>query len=230
MKSKILLSLNFLQIIVLVVILDKVGYLKFDNKKNWENSFLYNSTYKDKLELFEKYIKTNKYNQPIVFLGDSITEKIDWKELFSHNNNIINRGIGSDTISGVINRIDSIVKLNPSKVFLMIGINDISLGGGTEKMLKKYQYLIDILKKENIKIIIISTLYTQVDKYNNKVMEFNSLLKKLSLKEKVAYVNLNEELAVNRRLKDEYSFDGVHLTYKGYFVIKDKLNTLVIGD
>lgn len=128
MKSKILLVLNFLQIIFLIFILNRVGYLKFDNNKNWENSFLYNNTYKDKSRLFERYLIMNEYINPIVFLGDSITEKIDWRELFSYPN-IVNRGIGSDTITGVNNRIDSIVKLRPSKVFLMIGINDISLGG-----------------------------------------------------------------------------------------------------
>lgn len=129
MTNKILLILNFLQIVFLIFILNRVGYLKFDNSQNWENSFLYSNTYKDKSVLFERYLMMNKYSKPIVFLGDSITEKIDWKELFSKNN-ILNRGIGSDTISGLINRTDSIVKLKPSKVFLMIGINDIALGGG----------------------------------------------------------------------------------------------------
>lgn len=99
--------------------------------------------------------------------------------------------------------------------------------GGVKEMFEKYQFLINILRKENIEIIIMSTLYTQVDKYNNKVYQFNFLLKQLSLKEEITYVNLNKELAIGKRLKDEYTFDGVHLTYKGYLVIKNKLNILM---
>jgi hypothetical protein len=127
MKIKILLFLNILQMMGLIFILDRVGYLEFENQNNWENSFMYSSVYKDKTKLFQQYAKMNKYNKPIIFLGDSITEKMDWQELFS-SNNIINRGICSDTISGVINRLDSILQVKPSKVFLMIGINDMALG------------------------------------------------------------------------------------------------------
>jgi lysophospholipase L1-like esterase len=90
-------------------------------------------------------------------------------------------------------------------------------------MFDKYKYLIARLKKENIKVIILSTLLTQVDKFNQKVIESNLLLKQFSLKEKLEYIDLNNKLAENGRLKDVYSFDGVHLTYKGYLVIKKEL-------
>lgn len=130
MKFKLLLLSNLLQTVAIVFILFKVGFIKFNFDKNWDNSFLYNTNYKDKFELHKEYLRINNYYNPIVFLGDSITEKIDWHELF-HNSHydILNRGIGSDTISGVINRINTIINLKPSKVFLMIGINDIALGG-----------------------------------------------------------------------------------------------------
>ncbi len=187
---------------------------------------MYSVKYKDKSILFEIFLNKNKYYKPTVFLGDSIIEAIDWKELFS-NETLLNRGIGSDTVSGVINRLESITKLNPSTVFIMIGINDISLGGDTKAMFKKYQYLINTLKKQNIRIVILSTLYTQVSKYNSKVEKFNILLKKLSLNKNIIYVNLNEELSLNKKLKDIYSLDGVHLNYKGYLMIKEKLNPLM---
>jgi len=71
-------------------------------------------------EVLNKFLPKGK----IVFLGDSITEYFSVQEFFS-NVKIYNRGISSDTTEGVIIRLDStVLNLEPSKVFVMIGIND----------------------------------------------------------------------------------------------------------
>src|ERR1700744_3391240 len=60
----------------------------------------------------------------IIFLGNSITEFGDWKQL---NNNpvIVNRGIAGDITFGIMKRLDEVIALNPSKLFIEAGINDI---------------------------------------------------------------------------------------------------------
>ena len=60
----------------------------------------------------------------IIFLGNSITEIGNWKKLLN-DSTVINRGIGGDITFGVLKRLDDIVKRQPSKLFLLIGINDI---------------------------------------------------------------------------------------------------------
>src|SRR5690606_18724659 len=60
----------------------------------------------------------------VIFLGNSISDGAEWSELFN-SSNVINRGISGDKTSGILNRIDEIVRRKPSKVFLLIGTNDL---------------------------------------------------------------------------------------------------------
>ena len=62
-----------------------------------------------------------------VMLGDSLTEGIDWRELFP-DVKILNRGIGGDTSAGVLNRLDEVIGRHPKIVVLMIGANDLRMG------------------------------------------------------------------------------------------------------
>lgn len=61
----------------------------------------------------------------IIFLGNSITEFGDWKQLLK-DSTVINRGIASDITFGILNRLDEVIAHLPSKLFIKICINDIS--------------------------------------------------------------------------------------------------------
>src|SRR6202020_1961602 len=60
----------------------------------------------------------------IIFLGNSITEMGDWKKVLN-DSTVLNRGIGGDITYGVLKRLKDITDRNPSKVFILLGINDI---------------------------------------------------------------------------------------------------------
>ncbi len=60
----------------------------------------------------------------IIFLGNSITERGDWKKVLN-DSTVINRGIGGDITYGVLKRLQDITDRDPSKVFILLGINDI---------------------------------------------------------------------------------------------------------
>ncbi|MCK5845773.1 MAG: hypothetical protein KAG97_13755, partial [Victivallales bacterium] len=66
----------------------------------------------------------------ICFLGDSITDGCEWRELTGIET-VTNRGIGGDTSWGLLARIDEVTEGKPAKVFLMIGTNDLAWGGQT---------------------------------------------------------------------------------------------------
>ena len=53
----------------------------------------------------------------IVFLGDSMTDNGNWKDLFPHEH-VINMGIGGDTTQGLLNRLPQVIRLKPKKIFL----------------------------------------------------------------------------------------------------------------
>jgi len=55
--------------------------------------------------------------RPLVFLGDSITDEGEWDKLFP-NLSTENRGIGGDSTLGLLNRLDQVITLQPSQIFL----------------------------------------------------------------------------------------------------------------
>src|SRR5262245_42569936 len=78
--------------------------------------------YRSKLASFEQAAG----DADVIMLGDSITEKIDWRELFP-GVSILNRGIGGDTSAGVLKRLDEVIARHPKIVFLMVGVNDLQI-------------------------------------------------------------------------------------------------------
>jgi hypothetical protein len=100
--------------------------LKAQNKPNNQN--LYDTIptlpdhYKQRVEQFSHEPVTTGH---IIFLGNSITEMGDWKKA-TNDTTVINRGIGGDVTYGILKRLDDITVRKPSKLFILIGINDIS--------------------------------------------------------------------------------------------------------
>src|ERR1700759_3527419 len=60
----------------------------------------------------------------VIFLGNSITEMGNWKKV-TGDTTVLNRGIGGDITYGVLKRLKDITDRQPSKVFILLGINDI---------------------------------------------------------------------------------------------------------
>ena len=82
----------------------------------------YSTFYVQRASLFSKLPITSK---DIVFIGNSITNGAEWSELFPEKK-VKNRGISGDTPEGVYDRLDPVVKGKPAKIFILIGVNDIS--------------------------------------------------------------------------------------------------------
>jgi len=61
----------------------------------------------------------------IVLLGNSLTNGGEWDELLGMPN-AVNRGISGDTTEGIADRLGSITRGKPAKIFLMAGVNDVS--------------------------------------------------------------------------------------------------------
>ena len=73
----------------------------------------------------KKVVKvTNVVNDNTVFLGDSITDFYNVNRYFNEYN-IVNSGISGNTTKDILNDLDNrVYRYNPSKVVLLIGIND----------------------------------------------------------------------------------------------------------
>src|SRR5215470_11449680 len=143
----------------------------------------------------------------VVMLGDSITEGIDWRELFPQVR-ILNRGIAGDTSAGVLNRLDEVIARHPKVVFLMIGSNDLQLGVPVPTIKANIKSIIGALEQNQIRIVLQKTLYATTgyrSQLNNKVNELNESLSDLCGTPRVLCLNLNQILAEGGALSPSLS-------------------------
>lgn len=167
-------------------------------------------------------------NEDIVFLGNSITDGGEFQELFGMEN-VLNRGIRSDRISGVLKRLDQVVSGKPKKIFLLIGINDVADSSKTASMIaSSYAGLVKAIREKSPE----TQLYIQsVMPVNNDFKRYKSLygrekiipalndqLKVIAEENNAVYVDLWPALADpdSGKMKKEFTNDGLHLTGAGY--------------
>jgi lysophospholipase L1-like esterase len=120
----------------------------------------------------------------VVFLGDSITQgwtslKRDFPEY-----KVANRGIGGDTTRGVLYRLDAdVLSLEPTAVVLLIGTNDIGLGGDPEEIGANIREIVAELRRANGKMpIILCKVMPRGEPQHNpaeKIKKLNALLEGL---------------------------------------------------
>lgn len=198
-------------------------------QQSWDSSFRY-YYYDQKLTMFD-LMPTPK--NPIIWVGDSITDMGEWNELFPMYNTL-NRGISSDITFGVLNRMYEIIRHNPKKVFIMIGINDISRNIPDEVIVNNYRRMIDSLKLQtpSTKIYMQSvlptnntfTLFKNHQDKNEHILFVNSQLKKLCAEKNVTYINLYDSFLISEgKMNPRYTNDGLHLTGQGFLKWKEVL-------
>ena len=159
----------------------------------------------------------------VVMLGDSLTDGAEWQEMFP-DQLIVNRGIDSDTTDGVLARLDDILRLRPKAVFVMVGINDFAdTSRSVDVVFGTYQSIVSRLERGGARVIVQSTLpcneakgaWKSCSTINGSIRKLNARLATLA-SARVSYVDLTAALAASSGLRDEFTFDGVHLNGEGY--------------
>ena len=117
-----------------------------------------------------------------------------------------------------------------TKVFTMLGVNDVALPGGVDKSIEKWlQYIANIREKNpDIQIFIESCLpvyYEFSDRNNDIIDEYNVRLRQLCEETGCIYVDVAHYLKDdNNKLALEYCSDyGEHITYAGAAVWAEQL-------
>lgn len=118
----------------------------------------YSTFYMQRASLFSKLTITPK---DIVFIGNSITNGAEWSELFPQKR-VKNRGISGDTSEEVYDRLEAIVKDKPAKIFILIGINDISRGIEVETIVQNMKQIVEKIQNESPKTKIYKIIHRQV--------------------------------------------------------------------
>ena len=165
---------------------------------------------RDQFKLFER-------QADVVMIGDSLTRRGHWEKIFP-GARIANRGIAADRTDDILRRMDTILSVKPEKAFIMVGINDFSMGRSVDEVFKDYIKIIDELQSNNIQIHIQSTLEcSNCGERLEKVRLLNQKLEQLAGERKLTYININDGLTNKEDgLLPEYTNDGIHLIGSGY--------------
>ena len=174
-------------------------------------------------------------SKSIVMVGNSITEAGgDWSQKMN-NKNFANRGISGDNVSGVKDRVDEIIKGNPQKIFLMIGINDVSHHQTSDFIVNEISELIERIRLNSPRtsIFIQSILpinesfeiYTRLDGRSNQVPEINSKLKTLARNWNLTFIDLFPLFVESGThiLRKKLTSDGLHISEEGYKIWRKEL-------
>lgn len=153
----------------------------------------------------------------VLFLGDSITEGGAWHEWFP-DVQVLNRGISSDTTAGVLGRVNTALRGGPSKVFLLIGTNDIALKTPRAQSVENVAETVRRIRSgQNAPEVILQSVMPRKAKFATRIRELNHEYEKLAAGPGIQYLDLWPALSDNDgALRPEFTLDGLHLTGAGY--------------
>ena len=188
-------------------------------------------------------IKTEK-NENIVFLGDSITEWYPYEFYYKNSIPFVNSGkSGYKSATILENLVNMVYIYNPTKVVLLIGTNDMNTSNYDRKeTLKNIEMILDNIQKNRpyAKIYIQSiypinrtdhskvVLSTVGIRENQEIQEVNQEIKKIAKKKKIEYIDMYQELAdENGNFNIYYTQDGLHLNELGYYIVTQKLTSII---
>ena len=214
MKSKLFSLLFFISSFI---------FVKAQNN-HWDSTYR-PGLYDFKVQLYQSYPHSKN---EIIFLGNSITERVDWNELLGICN-VQNRGISGDITFGVLQRLNEVTDEHPEKVFILIGINDISRNIPDSVILPNYYKMVERIKRESPQtkiyfqtLLPVNNEFTQFKSHYNKdkhISWLNEQIKKLGTEEKITVIDLYPHfLDDQKKLNKKYTLDGLHPNAKGYKV------------
>ena len=169
-----------------------------------------------------------------LFLGDSIT---DYYNLDTYYGGlpVVNSGIEGNTTEDILNDMKNrVYNYNPSKVFLLIGTNDLIHDMEVEEIVSNIEKIIsEINNNEPQAEIYVESIYPVNDnlnedmvnvRNNEDIMEINEKIKAYCEANDCTYINIYDILLDDDgNFNEKYTDDGLHPNSRGYEVITEEL-------
>lgn len=169
-----------------------------------------------------------------LFLGDSIT---DYYNLDTYYGGlpVVNSGIEGNTTEDILSDMKNrVYNYNPSKVFLLIGTNDLIHNMEVEEIVSNIEKIIsEISNNEPQAEIYVESIYPVNDnlnedivnvRNNEDIMEINEKIKAYCEANDCTYINIYDILLdEDGNFNEEYTDDGLHPNSRGYEVITAEL-------
>ncbi|GJQ33408.1 MAG: sialate O-acetylesterase [Ignavibacteriaceae bacterium] len=170
----------------------------------------------------------------IVFLGDSITEMCEWQEFFPEVR-VVNRGVSGDSTRGVLRRVDLITALQPSKVFITIGVNDLQRHYHPGEVVRNISETLKIFKKETEARLYLQSILPvmeyrlQTGILNQTIDAVNHELRQIAEDNGAVYIDNNILLSDETgNLAPGFSEDGLHINGGAYKIWADNIRNRVL--
>ena len=170
----------------------------------------------------------------IVFLGDSITDFYDLDKYYE-GYHVVNSGINGNQTDDILGDMNGrIYQYNPSKVFILIGTNDLQRDKSLDEIVDNIKKIVEGIEDNRPQAqIYIESIYpinkdiNEVavgSRSNSAITEINNLLKEYCEEKDIIYIDIYNSLTNDDgNLSNEYSDDGLHLNDKGYEVVTAKI-------
>ena len=206
----------------------------------------------EKAEMVKRYHEQNQLlpKGGVLFAGSSLMEMFpieQWvAEMPEPRPLVYNRGVGGYTTKDLIPILDICVwELEPKKVFINIGTNDLSdPNDSVAGMITRYKEILTRIEEHLPGVPVYVMAYYPVNseaapndqvrewlkvRTNEKIAAANLEVRKLAEKHGQRFIDLNAPLMDEQgRLKAEYTIEGVHMNEKGYRVIFDDVMRYVM--
>lgn len=166
----------------------------------------------------------------IVMLGNSITEGgKDWAEKLGKPN-VRNRGVSGDVALGVDARLYQITPHKPAKIFLLIGINDVSHDVTVDSVMTDIRTLVDHIRAQTpkTKLVLQSLLpirestgrWKRLQGKTDMIPQINARIEALAREKGLTFINLFPHFTEpgTNVMRADLTYDGLHLSKAGYDV------------
>lgn len=168
----------------------------------------------------------------IAFFGNSITADSDFQSEFP-DKKIVNLGYPGDNIKGMLRRIPMLSAVNPKKIFIMAGTNDL-VHVSLEEYTSRYKCLIKAIKDSNPQssIYIESVLPSnhKLSDYapNKKIQQANAILHDIANTFDCTFIDLyNLYVDNDNELIIDLTKDGVHLLPESYKIWSESIKNYI---
>ena len=168
----------------------------------------------------------------VVFLGDSHTEQCEWQELMGGDSaTVLNRGISGDYVAGVLARLPEVLRHRPSKIYLLVGGNDLLFQTSPDEVAAQYRELVQRIRRESpdTELVLQSIPPVNNDLRNSRlsnanIQALNARIAQIARDYALRYLDLYTPLTdANGNLSAKFTEDGVHLNGAGYLTWKQRL-------
>lgn len=153
----------------------------------------------------------------IVFLGNSITNMYEWWEAFGSEQRVVNRGTSGAFTWELIDNVGTVISLRPAKVFIEIGTNDLGSRHQPDSVAARVGRLVSLIREgsPDTQIYVNSILPSKIGSRTLEAIQAaNSMIKELVESQGATYIDLYDDMP--GITTNEISYDGLHLTSKGY--------------